>query len=96
MTGTVRKISKAFLMGAAIAALSGLPAAAYDVDPAAISLASEAMAWVPPTNLKDAKSKPRHVRHARAQPARVASLAKPGCGWSPCERQFVLMLGVGF
>ncbi len=96
MTGTMRRSSKALLMGAAVAVLSAMPAAAYDVEPAAISIASDAMAWVPPANLKEAKSKPRHVRQVRAQPARVASLARPGCSWSACERQFVLMIGVGF
>ena len=91
----MRKLSKAVLStGVAVLAMTvacALPAAAYDAEPAAISAASAVMAWVP-----QAKSKARHVRHVRAQPARVASLARPGCGWTACDRQFVLMIGVGF
>jgi len=56
-----------------------------------LSASSEAMAWMPP-----AKSR-KHVRHFRGQAARVASLARPACGWSAssCDRP-VLMLGIGF
>ena len=95
MTGTMRKMSKAVLStGVAVLAMTAvfsLPAAAYDAEPAAEPSASAAMAWSP-----QVKSKARHVRHVRAQPARVASLARPGCGWTACDRQFVLMIGVGF
>lgn len=94
MAGTMRKLSKTLSIGAtaiAMAAVCVLPAAAYDAEPAAAASVSAAMAWTP-----QAKSKARHVRRVRAQPARVASLARPGCGWSACERQFVLMIGVGF
>ena len=39
-----------------------------------------------------AHSKPRLVRR---QPTRVASLYPTGCGWS-CDRQFPLIIGIGF
>jgi hypothetical protein len=57
-----------------------------------LSSSSEAMAWAP-----QAKSR-KHVRHLRVQPARVASLARPACGWSTssCDRPYPLMLGIGF
>ena len=94
MPRTMRKLSKTLSIGATViatAAVCVLPAAAYDAEPAAEPSASAAMAWAP-----QVKSKARHVRHVRAQPARVASLARPGCGWTACDRQFVLMIGVGF
>ena len=94
MTGTMRGLPKTLSIGAtlvAMAALCVVPAAAYDAEPVAAPSASAAMAWAP-----QVKSKSRHVRHVRAQPARVASLARPGCGWTACDRQFVLMIGVGF
>jgi hypothetical protein len=80
-------------IGAAIVLATNLvvlPAAGSDAAP--VAPPSAAMAWVP-----DAKSKARHVKHVRVHPARVASLARPDCGWSaPCDRQFVLILGIGF
>lgn len=96
MTGTMRKLKKAALsIGVAVAAMTAvsvLPAAAYDAEPVTTSAASAAMAWVP-----QGKSKARHVRHVRTQPARVASLANQGCGWfGTCGHPFVLILGIGF
>jgi hypothetical protein len=80
-------------IGAAVALatiLVALPAAGSDAAPVAPS--SAAMASAP-----QGKSKARHVKHVRVHPARVASLARPGCGWfAPCDGQFVLILGIGF
>ncbi|HKU04691.1 MAG TPA: hypothetical protein VJR30_01375 [Bradyrhizobium sp.] len=86
-------------IGAAIAvaaSLCAVPAVAGDAATEvniAPSSARAAMAWAP-----RGKSGIRQVRHIRNHPARVASLAKPGCGWSAsqCDRQFVLILGIGF
>ncbi|MFO1110985.1 MAG: hypothetical protein U1E61_17545 [Bradyrhizobium sp.] len=96
MTVTMRKSGIVLSIGAAVAVIAAAcaaPAAAYDAEPVATSAASTAMAWVPP-----GKSQPKRVRHVRAAPARVASLARPGCGWSTslCDRPFVLMIGIGF
>jgi hypothetical protein len=75
-----------------------VPASASDAGkaPAAADLRSEKVA---PSSAKrmasHAHSKPRL---ARRQLARVASLYPTGCGWSygGCERQFPLIIGIGF
>jgi hypothetical protein len=100
MTNKCRLPRTVLYLGVAVAmmmALGGQPAAASDepssgaavekIDPST----SSAMTW--------ARSKARQVRYVRSQPTRVASLARPGCGWygwSACGRPFVLMLGIGF
>lgn len=52
---------------------------------------SAAMAWA-------LQGRPKPARSHRIRPARVAALSQQGCGWyaSPCDRQFVLILGIGF
>jgi hypothetical protein len=93
----MRKIPQIILStGAAVALMTMLgaaPSAASETAPVAVATPSAAMAWVPP-----GKSKTRHVRQVRGHPARVASLARPTCGWpvSSCDQQFVLILGIGF
>lgn len=44
------------------------------------------------------RGKVRYSRSLRGRQLRVATLARQGCGWpgSPCERRFVLILGIGF
>ncbi len=94
----MRKPLKTILsFGAAVvlmAMVPALPAAAGDAPNAAAAAASssDAMAWA-----RAWKSK-RYVRQVRGYPARVASLAKPGCGWyaSACDRPFVLILGISY
>ena len=84
--------------GAAIALMAmvpALPAAASDAPSATVAAAassSDAMAWA-----RAWKSK-RYVRQVRGYPARVAALARPGCGWyaSACDRPFVLILGISY
>ena len=83
--------------GAAVALMAmvpALPAAASDEPSAAVATASSssAMAWA-----RAWKSK-RYVRQVRGYPARIASLARPGCGWyaSACDRPFVLILGISY
>ena len=99
MTGTMRTPLKTILsFGAAVALMAmvlALPAAASDEPNAAVATASspsDAMAWA-----RAWKSK-RYVRQVRGYPARIASLARPGCGWyaSACDRPFVLILGISY
>jgi len=93
-------------IGAAVALMTALgaqPAAGSDASNVAVMPVSNqkieppspsrAMAWAPQARLKS-----RRARHARGHPERVAAVSRQGCGWaaSPCERQFVLILGVGF
>jgi hypothetical protein len=78
-----------------MAMVPALPAAAGDepeTAAATASSASDAMAWA-----RAWKSK-RYVRQVRGYPARVASLARPGCGWyvTSCDRPFVLILGISY
>jgi len=95
-----RRVMLALAAAGAMIALGGFPAVASD-EPSSVATSekiepstSSAMAWA-----LQAKSRARHVRYIRSQPTRVASLARPGCGWygwSACERPFVLMVGIGF
>ena len=93
----MRKIPRIILStGAAVTlmtALGAAPSAASEAAAVAVAPPSAAMAWA-----AQGKSKTRHVRQVRSHPERVASLARPTCGWpaSSCDRQFVLILGIGF
>jgi hypothetical protein len=93
----MRKIPQIILStGAAVTLVTTLgaaPSAASEAAPVAVAPPSVAMAWA-----AQGKSKTRHVRQVRGHPARVASLARPTCGWpvSSCDQQFVLILGIGF
>jgi len=93
----MRKIPQIILStGAAVTLVTTLgaaPSAASEAAPVAVAPSSVAMAWA-----TQGKSKTRHVRQVRGHPARVASLARPTCGWpvSSCDQQFVLILGIGF
>ena len=80
----------AFMVAAGALPALGLDAPSSLNERTELSWSSEAMAWAP-----QARSR-RHARTFRAQPARVASLARPACGWAACDRPYPLMLGIGF
>jgi len=102
MTSKCRFPRAVLFLGAAVAmmiALGGPPAAASD-EPTAVAASRK---FEPSTSssmarVLQAKSK-RHMRYVRSQPTRVASPARP-CGglygWFACDRQIVLMIGVGY
>ena len=74
------------------AAASGKRSVAAENDTIDMSQSRSAMAWAPRE-----KQGTRHKRRVRSYPARIASLARPGCNPAfPCVRPFVLILGIGF
>ena len=80
---------------AVAAALWTVPASADDARKASVAgdMRSDRVAPVSAKRMAThARSKPRLVRR---QPTRVASLYPTGCSWS-CDRQFTLIIGIGF
>jgi hypothetical protein len=76
-----------------------VPASASDARKASAGADLRSEKVAPPSAKRiaaHARSKPRLVR--RQQLAHVASLYPTGCGWSygGCERQFPLIIGIGF
>lgn len=99
----MRKIADAFISVVAVVAVAMIvsaPAAVASDTPLLTQRQVSEPSSVSPAAApaQQATSRTRQMRRAPVRLARVASLARPGCGWfvSSCDRDFVLILGIGF